>query len=166
MNSYKHFGMDLKRSKREEMEFNIVGTNYKLSNVQAAVGLGQLKDIDVLLERRRYLAARYNSFFSAVEGVRLPEIHKDAVHSWQTYCILTESRDKIMGIMREEGTEVQIGTYSLHMHKAFQDKNFFSLKGRMNGSTQSYKQCLALPLFHDLSGTEQDYIVKRIKDLI
>ena len=50
INSYKHFGMDMTGANREGIHFNIIGTNYKLTNIQAAVGLGQLENIDELLD--------------------------------------------------------------------------------------------------------------------
>ena len=166
MNSYKHFGMEMKNAAREGIQFNMVGTNYKLSNMQAAIGLGQMKHIDELLYRRRLLAARYDSLLKQVDGLSLPVIHPSALHSYQSYCIFTPMRNKIMDTLRPTGTEVQIGTYSLHMHAAFKNKELFTIKGKMAGSISAYNHCLALPLYHELSEPEQDYIVAKIKQII
>lgn len=53
MNSYKHFGMNMDNIQREGVQFEMMGTNYKLSNLLSAIGLAQLEKIDVLLNRRR-----------------------------------------------------------------------------------------------------------------
>jgi len=149
-------------TEREMICFDKVGTNYKLSNILSAVGLGQLRKIKMLLKRRRELAERYNQLFSGLKGIIIPEITKDGFHSYQSYCILIKNRDEILKSMREEGTEVQIGTYSLHMHPVFQDKGLFTIKGKMSGSKYTFNHCLALPLFHEMTTEQQDYIVNQI----
>jgi perosamine synthetase len=166
MNSYKHFGMALNTDARERIIFEISGTNYKLSNVLSAIGLGQLQNIEILLKKRRKLASAYDLLLSKVNGIDIPKTTIDGLHSYQSYCIFTNSRDRILNNMRHEGVEVQIGTYSLHLHPAFQDKEKYSLKGDLSGSSKAYNSCLVLPLFHDLSEVEQEYIVDRIKELI
>jgi perosamine synthetase len=166
MNSYKHFGMNMNNSAREGVVFEIPGTNYKLSNILAAVGLEQLHNVDELLKSRQKLADRYNSIFAKMSNVSLPAIHQEGVHSYQSYCIYTESRDRIMSTLRPIGIEVQIGTYSLHMHPAFQNPHDFTLCGALSGSIQAYKNCLTLPLYHGLSGEDQDFVVEKIAELI
>ncbi len=166
MNSYKHFGMAMNNAAREGIRFDIVGTNYKLTNLQSAIGLGQMEQIEHLLARRKALAERYNHSFKNVEGILFPDITVNGNHSYQSYCILTASRDKILNYLRPQGVEVQIGTYSLHLHPAFQNAKYFTLSGEMKGSKSAYDHCLALPLFHDMTVEEQDYVVKKTVELI
>ncbi|MFA6127009.1 MAG: DegT/DnrJ/EryC1/StrS aminotransferase family protein [Bacteroidales bacterium] len=166
MNSYKHFGMAINNTSREGIRFDIVGTNYKLTNFQSAIGLGQMEHIDDLLQRRRFLASRYNNQFGHVSGIKLPTVVNDGRHSFQSYCILTPLRDKIMNTLRQQGLEVQIGTYALHMHPAFQNAQSFTHSGDFKGSIASFNHCLTLPLFHDLSETEQDYLINKVLEFI
>lgn len=166
MNSYKHFGMCANNASREGVQFDLAGTNYKLSNILSAIGLGQMECIEALINRRRVLAANYDNLLKQISGVSIPGIIQGGLHSYQSYCIFTPSRDKILSTMRSEGTEVQIGTYALHLHKAFQNKEKFTIKGEMPGSITVFLNCLTLPLFHELSLDEQEYIVNRIKQLI
>ena len=165
INSYKHFGMAKDSALREGMSFEITGTNYKLTNVQSAIGLGQMKQINFLLERRQTQAKRYGRLFENVQNIMLPKTTDNGIHSYQSYCILTDFRDKIMNILRPQGVEVQIGTYSLHMHPAFRNELYFRISGEMKGSTSAYDHCLTLPLFHDMTIEEQDYVVNKIKEL-
>ena len=170
MNSYKHFGMDMSNTKnRGAIEFNIIGTNYKLSNLLSAVGLGQLRHIDSLLEKRIELASNYKKIISNYEKISLPKVRnpkKNCQHSFQTYIIYIENRDNVMKEMRESGIEVQIGTYSLHSHKAFKNNKLVEVKGGMRNSKWCYDHALALPLYHDLNYETQEMIIKKIDNLI
>lgn len=163
MNSYKHFGMDMSGTSREGIQFNIIGTNYKLSNIQAAVGLGQLEKIDKLLSKRIELANNYLRLLKDIKGVQIPETLTNGQHSYQSFCIFVENKDEIMSKMKEKGIEVQIGTYSLHMHKAFNNNPLVELKGDMNNSRWCFDHTLTLPLFNDLTEEEQDYIINELK---
>lgn len=179
MNSYKHFGMNMNNTAREGTQFDIIGTNYKLTNVQAAIGLGQLKHIDRLLSKRLELAQNYKELLEEIEGVQLNPLLKhgrcsqncncekpDCVHSYQTFAIFVENRDLIMKELRAMGIEVQIGTYSLHMHNAYRQNPMVEIKGVMKNSAWCYSHALALPLFDDLTFDQQKTIVKELKALL
>ncbi|MCX6266792.1 MAG: DegT/DnrJ/EryC1/StrS aminotransferase family protein [Bacteroidetes bacterium] len=159
MNSYKHFGMNMKNSNRESIRFDMIGTNYKLSNILSAVGLAQMKHIDELLDNRITLANNYKNLLAQVEGIQIPATHPEAIHSYQSFCIFIDNRDQVMTRMRENGVEVQIGTYSLHKHTAFQNNPLVRLDGMMRNSSVVFDHCLTLPLYYGLSIVEQKYIV-------
>jgi perosamine synthetase len=166
INSYKHFGMGMNNHLREGVHFNIIGTNYKLSNIQSAIGLEQLSEIDNLLDRRRELANNYLQLLGNQKKISFPEVTKNGLHSYQSFCIFIENRDGIMKKMRGNGIEVQIGTYALHHHKAFQNNNLIEIKGEMTNSDWVYKHCLTLPLYNDLSFEEQELLVAHLLKLI
>lgn len=165
MLSYKHFGMGVTDS-RLTASFDRVGTNYKLSNVLAAIGLAQMEDVDELLAERRMLAARYTEQLSGKPGVTLPDTPEGGVHSWQTFCVFIENRDAVMQAMRDAGIEAQIGTYSLHMHKAFTDNQLVRIDGDMEGSCYAFEHALALPLYHGMTEEEQITVVETLTQLV
>lgn len=162
MNSYKHFGMASTQTEREGVCFARMGSNYKLSNVQAAIGLGQMQDADMLLAERRRLAATYSELLSKVSGVELATVTQGGEHSWQTYSVRLDRRDEIMRAMRKQGIEVQIGTYSLHMHPAYQAP-MCRLHGEFAGSQVSFERTLALPMYHGMTCTEQMTVIEVLK---
>jgi len=167
MTSYKHFGMDMSGNSREGIHFERIGTNYKMSNILAAVGLGQMAVIDDLLDRRRSLAKNYNKLLSDLQKVKLPEVTRLGEHSFQSYCIYVDNRDEIMKIMRSQDIEVQIGTYSLHMHKAFNSNaDKVEIIGDMENSKWCYEHTLTLPLYNDLTFELQEHIINRLKSLL
>ena len=169
MNSYKHFGMKLNSSHRGGVQFDIIGTNYKLSNLQSAVGLGQFKYIDELLEKRVELANNYKKLISNKKGIKLPEVlnrKPNCQHSFQTYIVYVKNRDKLIKEMRKKGIEVQIGSYSLHNHKAFNNNPLIEIKGDLKNSKWCYDHALALPLYHDLKLETQDLIINELASCI
>ena len=169
INSYKHFGMEMSGANREGIHFNIIGTNYKLSNIQAAVGLGQLENIEKLLSKRILLANNYKKLIKEIDKIRLPKVlnpKPNCQHSFQTYVVYVEDRDIVMRKMRTAGIEVQIGSYSLHTHKAFNDNVLVENRGSLRNSKWCYEHALALPLFNDLTFEMQELVINKLKECL
>ena len=165
MNSYKHFGMAMDKTAREGVQFTIIGTNYKLSNIQAAVGLGQVKHIDKLLANRIELAGNYLRLLANIRGVMLPRVINNGRHSYQSFCVFIDNRDSIMTEMRGKGIEVQIGTYALHTHKAFKHHPLVRMAGAMSNSKWCFDHALALPLYYGLTMDQQKLIVNELSSV-
>lgn len=164
MDSYKHFGMASADTAREGIVFERIGTNYKLSNVLAAVGLGQMRCVDELLLRRRTLAERYRTEFARLPGVELPQTTPKGQHSYQTFCVLVNNRNRLVSAMRSQGIEVQIGTYALHCHPAFQQSPVCRWKGALTNSFHVFQHALALPLFHEMTEDDQNRVVAALAE--
>ena len=161
MEAYKHFGMGPHGS-RHGTRFEAIGTNYKLSNIQAAIGLEQMKQIDLLLAGRNQIATKYFEYIGKQPGISFPKITPKGIHSWQSYCIFTSRRDQIIERLREKQIEAQIGTYALHMHKAFNHHSNSRIAGEMSGSRYAFDHCLTLPLYHDMTDDDQQYVVSEL----
>jgi dTDP-4-amino-4,6-dideoxygalactose transaminase len=161
MESYKHFGM-AQATERGSIVFERIGTNYKLSNLQAAVGVVQMQHVDDLLATRRALAARYVGCFAGHPGITLPVTTAHGLHSYQSFCIFVEGRDQLLASIRTGGIEVQIGTYALHRHPAYQGGGLIEVRGPMTGSTWAFEHCLALPLYHELTTAHQDEVIEAV----
>ena len=162
LNSYKHFGMDMSGTNREGIQFEMIGTNYKLSNILSAVGLGQLAIIDDLLQKRLSHANNYLRLLEAEKSISLPVTTKNGSHSYQSFIVYHPNRNAIMNRLRSNGIEVQIGTYALHMHNAFNNNPLVKLHSQMENSKWCFENALTLPLFNDLNFEQQEMIVKEI----
>lgn len=165
MNSYKRFGIGVQTSPKNN-SFERIGTNYKLSDLLSAVGLVQMRHIDELLKRRIELADKYIHLLGNTKGVQIPETTNLGRHSRQSLCIYVENRDEVMGRMRKRGIEVQIGTYSLHMHPAFASGRRFRVCGDMPGSKYAFEHCLALPLYHEMTDEDQKTVVNNLCEFV
>lgn len=160
--SYKAFGM---RKTESGTTFELLGSNHKLSDIQAAAGVGMFEDLPMLLTSRRDVAAAYMKRLADVPGVELPVTTEHGLHSWQTFPVFVDERDRIMQDMRDRGIEAQIGTYALHMHPAFQDQPGIRLAGDLSNSRRAYHRCLALPIFHGMSEAQIDRVCDELRDL-
>jgi len=163
MDAYKHFGLTAS-TPREAATFTTIGTNAKLSDILAAVGLAQMERIDELLARRLALAARYTELLDGMPGVTMPRTTPGGTHSYQTYCIHIDRRDHIMAALRAQGVEAQIGTYALHRQPAFANPATCRLSGPMLGSRQAADHCLALPLYHHMTDDDQRHVVRTLAE--
>lgn len=100
--------------------FPEVGFNYRMTNVAAAIGVGQLERIEQMLEQRRDVAARYTELLGHVEGVVLPIERPDArrVDWLYTVCVTgfsTEQRNRLIELLAEDGIETRPVFYPLHL---------------------------------------------------
>ena len=142
------------------------GTNGKLCNILAAVGLAQLAKLDVNLEIRIAKAKRYNDLFAGVDYISPPLIFDNTRQTFQSYCIYVHEdgwRDRLRADLAARGIETQIGTYALHLEQ------FFISTPRISPLVRSEmlaRNLLTLPLHHELTDDDQDYVVDSIKGLL
>lgn len=138
------------------------GTNYKLSNILAAIGLVQLDRLEYLIRVRREKASVYDELLSKVEHVVTPVERGGSRCTYQTYVIYFDRdglRDKAMKALSGENVESQIGAHALHVHPAFSSLRRI---GDLRRATDLYNRLLALPLHHELANEDQ----RRICDII
>ncbi|MDH5298450.1 MAG: DegT/DnrJ/EryC1/StrS family aminotransferase [Desulfobulbaceae bacterium] len=162
MDRYKHFGISREATTPENL-FTMVGGNYKLSNLQAAVGLAQMTMVQELLAERRKMATRYQTLLDGMPGITLPKTTANCEHSYQTFTVFVDDRNQLMQRVREHGVEVQIGTYSLHMQPAFRNHPRCRQAGELTGSTFAFNHCLALPLYPGMNEEEQDTVINTLR---
>ena len=143
--------------------FKKLGYSYRLSDIQAAIGLEQLKRLETFIERRNQLAKVYrDSIDDKSLDVVVPNPPQNIRFNYQSFVILVkENRDKIIETLRGEGIETTIGTYSLGSQPLF---NRF-LKGCPN-SKYAFTHSIALPMYHELQESDIEYIVKSLADTI
>lgn len=161
MDSFKHFGI-AKAAVREDTVFERIGTNYKLSNLQAAVGVAQMRHVDELLAERRRLAENYTGMLRRIPEIEMPRTVEGGNHSYQSFCVFVRGRDAVMRRMRERGVEVQIGTYLLSREPAFRNPADCRIAMDMPGGRRAWEECLALPLYHAMTETEQARVIEEL----
>jgi len=165
--SYKHFGMKTIMNKADinfsPTEFTRVGTNYKLSNVLAAIGLEQMNSVETILTKRTAICERYTDLLKDVDGIEPLQIPLNSTTNYQSFCVLVPNRDEILKNLREKGIEVQIGSFALHLQPAF--KNTKKV-GTLENSKYVFEHCLTLPVYNDMTEAEQDLVVEELKNQI
>lgn len=136
---------------RQEWRFSFQesGFNYRLSDLQAAVGVAQLEKFATILKARRRWADLYRRLLADVEGVVLPAEPKGCLHTYQTFVVVLSreyDRDAVVRDLRGQGVEVTLGTYAMHA-EPFYGKAFGYRPGDLKTSHWLACQTLSLPLF-------------------
>lgn len=139
-------------------DFVEAGLNYRLTEPQAALGLGQLARFDAELDARRGLASHYVKRLSGLDGVRLPEMSPG--HSWQTLMVVLDARydrDRVRGALLESGIEAGIGAQALNCLAHFRARHGLAPEMFVN-ATELYTSGLALPLYGKLAAADIDRV--------
>jgi dTDP-4-amino-4,6-dideoxygalactose transaminase len=137
------------------------GFNYRMTDMQAALGLCQLEILDEVLERRRILCERYNDALAAIPGIETPTDPPYASRTWQSYCIRVRpqsavSRTELMQRLMDDGIGTRKGIMAIHEEAAY--AGAYDLAHTEAAS----HEMLMLPLFPDLSLEQQDYVIARV----
>ncbi|MBM9503536.1 DegT/DnrJ/EryC1/StrS family aminotransferase [Actinacidiphila acididurans] len=142
-----------------------VGFNYRMTDIQAAVGLVQLGKLDAMIARRRELAARYESLLADVPGitpVRDPEYGRG---NFQSYWVLPDpdfpvGRDELLAALAAAGVSARRGIMAAHLEPAYAGHPHAPLPVTERISTGS----LILPLFHTMTEEQQDRVVAVLRE--
>jgi dTDP-4-amino-4,6-dideoxygalactose transaminase len=159
--------------------YPIVGYNYRLTDLQAAVGREQLKRLPGILEARRAQARRYQSLLEDVAGLELPEEPRWARSNWQSYCVgLPEGRDQraVMQAMLDAGVATRRGVMCAHREPAYQSEPWSCGAGpvgcgcapgecaRLERSEAAQDRSITLPLFHQMTEGDQDAVALALRN--
>lgn len=166
----RHQGMsvsDIKRHTSKKIIFEkypVVGYNFRMSDIQAAVGVEQMKKLPVLLKKRAELASRYTKSFLKSEFIMSPYVPEGYEHNWQTYVIRLKknkktTRDRLMQKLRDVGISTRIGIMAAHLEKPYR---LMYPKLFLPETELAASQTLALPLYFQMTQKEQNYVIKKV----
>lgn len=156
-----------------------LGYNYRLTDIQAAVGREQLKRLPEIIARRRFLAERYRSLLGSVSGLQLPEEPEWARSNWQSFCVrLPDHHDQrsVMQHLLDNGIASRRGVMCSHREPAYAKQPWSCGSGpgrcscpesrceRLRESERATDQCILLPLFPDLSEEDQDLVAHTLQE--
>jgi dTDP-4-amino-4,6-dideoxygalactose transaminase len=133
-------------------EVTVPGYKYNLSDVLAAIGIGQLERFDEFQRRRRELVAHYDRLLSAIPEVRRPVTRPDVEHAWHLYPIalelerLTVDRARFIQELRAENIGTSVHFIPIHLHPHFRD-TLGTAEGRFPVAENAYRRAVTLPLF-------------------
>lgn len=144
-------------------DFMMAGLNYRMTDVQAALGVTQLAKLERMIAGRLAAAERYAPLLAGT-SVRRPISSPDTTPVWQSYVTLLPhgvDRDALIRRLRGEGVEVQIGTYHMPMTSHFRERFGFR-RGDFPVADDVADRALALPLHPTLTAEEQALVIERL----
>jgi dTDP-4-amino-4,6-dideoxygalactose transaminase len=143
--------------------YPILGFNYRMTDIQAAIGREQLKRLPEIVARRRELADRYRKLLSDIPGMMLPLEPSWARSNWQSYCVrLPEggNQQRVMQIMLDAGIATRRGIMCSHREEAYKD---FALRQPLPQSELAQDHCILIPLYPQMNEEEQNRIAETLK---
>jgi UDP-4-amino-4,6-dideoxy-N-acetyl-beta-L-altrosamine transaminase len=142
-------------------EQQALGFNYRLTDIQAALGISQLKRLDSFVVKRREIAERY---LSELQNITLPYQHPDTSSSWHLFVIQVKNRKAIQQQLKGQGIGSQIHYIPVVSQPYYQDMGH-NIK-QYPVTDVYYQSALSIPLYCNFSSVEQELVISSIKALL
>lgn len=158
-------------------EFNLLGYNYRMTDIQGAIGIHQMKKLDSILNKKKEIANIYFNELKDLDGFVLPVVPENYEHGWQSFvCRIdndilnltieeaNEKRNKLMEELENLGITTRQGTHASHTLGYYKNKYNLEDYDYIN-SYKADKLTITLPMYYEMSEYEIDYVIKNIKRL-
>ncbi len=145
-------------------EMQELGFNYRITDIQAALGISQLKRARQNVETRRKLVKRYNEAFKDIAGIRTPYEAADVYHAYHLYIIQVYDRLGLYNFLRENKIFSQVLYYPLNLMPYY--RQYGNKEGDLPVVEDYYAHCLALPMFPTLTDEQQQYVINKVKEFV
>jgi dTDP-4-amino-4,6-dideoxygalactose transaminase len=148
--------------------YPIVGYNYRMTDIQAAIGREQLKRLPAIVSRRRELAARYQDALPSLDGVIVPREPRWARSNWQSYAIRISARinqQALMQRMLDAGISTRRGATNVHLEASYPPGTWRPGSG-LARSEDAQDTAVVLPLYHQLTEEDQDRVISTLASTI
>lgn len=146
-----------------------LGFNFRMTDIQAALGASQMKRIDSFVSRRRELAARYDKLLKNLP-ITLPWRHPGTESSWHLYVIrlqldkIRKSRREIFDQLRAAGIGVNVHYIPIHTQPYYRQLGFEP--GQFPEAGKHYAEAISLPMFAKMTDAEQDSVVAALEKIL
>lgn len=152
-------------------EFNLLGYNYRMTDLQGAVGLVQLEKLDRFIGERNQWAAYYRKQLSDIEWLAMPVLPEEGGrHAWQAFVTYVDPsksplpRNEIMAKLQERGISTRPGTHAVHQLGFYRDR--FGLKpDDYPGARDCDANTMAIPLHNRMTQEDYAYVVAALKSI-
>lgn len=149
-------------------EFPVMGFNYRITDIQSAVGNVQLSKLEEIITKRQEHARKYNNAFSEIENIEIPYIPECCETTYQSYMLrLKEScpigRNDLMEKLLDKGIATRRGIQAIHREKAYIEK-FGDIS--LPETELAADTTITLPLYPHMTEDEQDYVIENILKLV
>jgi perosamine synthetase len=176
---------DLERHEKDGFllpAFDRIGYNYRLTDIQAAIGVEQMRKLQWIIDRRVEKAAKYDKALEDLECLHIPHMPNGYKHSYQSYVVALSdpehvvidssklekfhnARDTIMAKLAEKGIATRQGTSAVHRLGYYRKK--YGLKDDdFPNSLQAECLSIALPLYPQMTDEEQDYVIRNLRQVV
>src|SRR5438132_3125568 len=160
---------DLERHKADRViieEYNELGFNYRMTDIQASIGLVQLSRLPELLKIRIAKAERYNRELPQIKGLEVPYVPPYATHTYQSYCLrltkdCTLDRETLMTNLLRRGIATRRGVMASHLEKTYLDRIG---KVSLPVTEDATEHTMLIPLFAEMTDEQQSYVIDALRE--
>lgn len=151
-------------------DFNALGYNYRMTDLQGAVGVVQIKKLDQFINEREKWANFYTKELDSIPWLRTPKHGADYKHGWQSFVTFVDefkspaSRNEIMELLQQQGISTRPGTHAVHMLNFYKEK-FNIQSSDYPGAKAANNYSMSIPLHNRMVAEDFDYVVSVIKAL-
>lgn len=149
----------------KEMDYVVLGYNYRMSDITAALGVSQLEKIDKLIQIRRRNAARLTERLSNVKGIIPPSSPKGYYHIYQMYTLRAKmgrrGRDNLASYLGGKGVSTKVYFYPVHQTHFY--KNVLRYRCKLPMTDEISQEVLSLPIYPSMTAKEIQYIADGIQ---
>lgn len=151
------------------MDYVVLGYNWRMSNITAALGISQMRKLDKLVAMRRKKAAYLSKGLARISDVYHPNSPKGYFHVYQMYTVRVKGetglRDHLKDYLAKEGVMTKVYFYPVHLAHFY--KNKFGFRGAELPVTEEIaKEVLTLPIYPSMTKNEMDYVIENIRDFM
>ncbi len=162
---------DLERHKAKGMvlqKYYDSGYNYRMTDIQATLGIVQLSKAEEIIRIRREQAELYSAAFSGMEELTVPFVPEYATHAWSSYCLTLNPNSKysvaeLLSKMAAKNISCRFGIQPLHQEPFFENRNFKDID--YPESCRMGLQTFFIPIYPGLKVEEQQFIIKSLKSI-
>lgn len=146
-----------------------LGFNYRMTDLQAAIGREQLRRIPEIVARRRRLADKYCDRLRRVVGLELPMEPAWARSNWQSFCVrLPAGADQrsVMQSLLDRGVSTRRGVMNIHLEGAYAEPGGSRRGSELDRSVAAQRGSIILPLYHQMSYADVDYVADTLESVL
>lgn len=143
-----------------------LGYNYRITDIQCALGCSQMKKLDRFLARRKQIVARYNEAFADCENIITPYQLPETESGWHLYIVQVKNCDrrKVFEALREQGIAVNVHYIPAYMHPYYQEHGYKDV--HCKNAEEIYSHIITLPLYPALTEEQQKFVIEKIMDAL
>mgnify|MGYP004533860387 FL=1 len=142
-----------------------LGYNYRITDIQCALGISQMKKLPYFLERRKEIAERYQEAFADCDNIQCPYQKPGCENAWHLYVIRIKGgkRKEVFEKLREAGIGVNVHYIPVYQHPYYQEHGYKDIS--CPNAEQYYEEAISLPIYPALKEAEQEYVIETVQKI-
>lgn len=172
MKQFRNHGIPTDARQREGQgtwyyEMQTLGFNYRISDLQCALGLSQLRKLAPWVARRQEIARRYDDAFAANPGIRPLRVADDVAHAYHLYVVRIPGSDRgdVFRQLRASGVGVNVHYVPVHLHPFYRER-FGTAPGLCPRAEAAYEEILSIPMFPRMTDGQVDEVIGRLQEIV